>query len=207
MPDSSSPKTRISPAQVIGGIPGLIEGEDWVKSGGQFIKESPGDFLAATADLFSLEKTTHVSNPTPEQSVERPKSSGTIENFSQPRLAQETNPQLAINKLQGELKDEHMQTITQQPVEDKRIKINSLNDLQALYMGSVDNAGNVTAYHGANADKKQLELEEQQRDADRAEAFARATKKQAKADNSMRLDEQEGASMVSSGGAAAGRVG
>lgn len=89
-------------------------------------------------------------------------------------------------------------------VEEKRLKINSLNNLQALFQGSVDAQGNATAYYESGAEAKQREItDEEEKKAQRQQILALATKSKA-GGTSQRLDAQEGNSLVANAISSAG---
>lgn len=77
-------------------------------------------------------------------------------------------------RLAAELSAAHNQAISQTPVESKRENINRLNGLQESYRGSVDNEGNVTDYHRANAEQKEARNLVLQIQAERGQKLAAA---------------------------------
>ncbi len=60
-------------------------------------------------------------------------------------------------EIASEMMSAYNETASKPTVDDQRERINTLNNLQADYTGSVDAQGNVTTYHAANAEKAEAE--------------------------------------------------
>lgn len=82
---------------------------------------------------------------------------GSVTGFQSPRGLIDTSPEARISSLEAEQFKVWREYIAKAPVGEKRVNINDLNKLHVSYEGSVDNEGNVTAYHQSEADKKQSE--------------------------------------------------
>lgn len=135
-------ETRKDSSKPLGAMGWLNETLELIaNSGGSFVNEGP----IKGSNLEDLQKMPELKTGSGFPS------SGEITGFQIP------SELIRRKKIVAELAAAHSQTISQIPVEDKREKINKLNELQASYTGSVDSEGNVTKYHGANATQKETE--------------------------------------------------
>lgn len=150
--------------------------------GGTF--ENLGDiFNTATATITGLGEGYVNEGPVSRQDLEQTESrqqvkrgglpiNGELTGFQTPRM----DPEARKQQIQAELANAQQLTEVQKPVEERRVEINELNQLQVLFQGSVDEEGNVTVYHQANANKKQVENLALQLQTERAKALAELRK-------------------------------
>lgn len=146
LPLSQPKKEKINPSQVIGG---LFE-DVWENITG--VNPTPQSFEAQEPIKTPVPEYLRTAFPDTPPSFE----ANEINDFQTPRRRKDVYPE-QIAQLEQELYQAQLERIRRLPTEEKRTKINELNEIQSHYQGSVDNQGNVTIYHEANAERKQSE--------------------------------------------------
>lgn len=137
---------KVHPRNQVGGTMEYVEGAlDLIFKGpeGLLVNEPP-----------SLEQISQM----PEHRVGSAFIDGTMANFQKPRGIEDVYPEIGDKRIDEQIAEQFniwRKSLARADVEQRRTKINELNNFDPSYLGTMDEEGNVNKYHQSEADKKE----------------------------------------------------
>lgn len=170
-------KPKASDNEVLGTITEELKGvvevtSPLLKATGEGVASIASEAPDALVDLFKM-----ILGRSPEISAKDAKS--TPEDKAKQADAKIKHAELESrkNRIVSEIQKAGQETMVKAAFSGKRLKINSLLGLQALFQGSVDENGNIKVYYESQAEEKEKDVEKEQLRKQRDSQISQATSK------------------------------